>query len=132
MKLDIITLIKCSAIIYISILYTFTGITISNVLETYFFPKLVKNKLLSEEDEDNRDIFKLIFEIAIIFGILGIFSFFGRNLVEFIPFPLNKHRGFDYSRVQKLTSSLVFTVSTMTCTLLTDRITLLKNKLNNK
>ena len=120
MKLDIITLIKCSAIIYISILYTFTGITISNVLETYFFPKLVKN------------IFKLIFEIAIIFGILGIFSFFGRNLVEFIPFPLNKHHGFDYSRVQKLTSSLVFTVSTMTCTLLTNRITLLKNKLNNK
>jgi len=128
MKLDIITLIKCFAIIYISILYTFTGITISNILETYFFPKFVKTKV----DEDNRDIFKLIFEIAIIFGILGIFSFFGRNLVEFIPFPLDKHHGFDYSRVQNLTSSLVFTVSTMTCTLLTDRITLLKKKFSNK
>jgi hypothetical protein len=128
MKLDIITLIKCFAIIYISILYTFTGITISNILDTYFFPKFVKTKV----DEDNRDIFKLIFEIAIIFGILGIFSFFGRNLVEFIPFPLDKHHGFDYSRVQNLTSSLVFTVSTMTCTLLTDRIILLKKKFTNK
>lgn len=128
MKLDIITLIKCFAIIYISILYTFTGITISNILETYFFPKFVKTKV----DEDNQDIFKLIFEIAIIFGILGILSFFGRNLVEFIPFPLDKHHGFDYSRVQNLTSSLVFTVSTMTCTLLTDRITLLKKKFSNK
>jgi hypothetical protein len=128
MKLDIITLIKCFAIIYISILYTFTGITISNILETYFFPKFVKTKV----DEDNQDIFKLIFEIAIIFGILGILSFFGRNLVEFIPFPLDKHHGFDYSRVQNLTSSLVFTVSTMTCTLLTDRITFLKKKFSNK
>jgi hypothetical protein len=128
MKLDIITLIKCLAIIYISILYTFTGITISNVLETYFFPKLFKTKL----DEDTQDIFKLTFEIAIIFGILGIFSFFGRNLVEYIPFPFDKHHGFDYSRVQNLTSSLVFTVSTMTCTLLTDRVTLLKNKFTNK
>jgi hypothetical protein len=128
MKLDIITLIKCLAIIYISILYTFTGITISNILETYFFPKFVKTKV----DEDNQDIFKLIFEIAIIFGILGILSFFGRNLVELIPFPLDKHHGFDYSRVQNLTSSLVFTVSTMTCTLLTDRINLLKKKFSNK
>jgi hypothetical protein len=44
MKLDIITLIKCIAIIYISILHTFIGIIISNFLETYFFSKFVKTK----------------------------------------------------------------------------------------
>lgn len=121
MNLDIITLIKCFAILYVSILYTFTGVIISNILKSYVFPKS-----LEEIDKQNQSQFKLIFEISIIFGILGIISFFGRNLVEYIPFPLDKHYGFDYSRVQNLTSNLVFTVSTMTCVILSKRIALLK------
>lgn len=126
MNFDIITLIKCCAILYISILYTFTGVIISNILESYFFPKSL------EKIEEGKSQFQLIIEISIIFGILGIVSFFGRNFVEYIPFPFDKYYGFDYSRVQNLTSSLVFTVSTMTCVVLTKRIALLKESYKNK
>jgi hypothetical protein len=85
---------------------------------------------------DNHDVkdsvFKLVFETAIIVGILAVFSFIGRNFIQLIPFPLDGFLGFKYESVKEVQAGNILLVFMFTfSSVLFNKIAILREKLNN-
>lgn len=125
-KLDMITLIKCIALIYVSIFYVFSGISISYFVDRYITPPFFPN-----EENNKKSILKLSSEISIIVGFLVVLSYFTRNIIQLIPFPLDKSFGFNYSDVKEVQSGGILTGMLLTyCLSLESKVKELKSKLN--
>ena len=86
-----ITIIKIISIMYVSILFGFCGIFITQNADKY-----ILNKIFPRDKEHN--VSELVFQISIIVGILATLSYIGINLIRMIPFPLDGLSGFDYSK----------------------------------
>lgn len=52
---------------------------------------------------------QLVIELILVVWMYGILVYAVRNIVGYIPFPLNGVSGFDHSRVKELSSATVFT-----------------------
>ena len=125
-KLNMITLIKCIALIYVSIFYVFSGISIS-----YFVDRYITPPFFSDKENNKKCILKLSFEISIIIGFLVVLSYFSRNIIQLIPFPLDKAYGFDYSLLKEVQSGGIMTGMLITyCSSLESKVKELKSKLN--
>ena len=98
-----ITIIKIIAILYVSILFGFFGITLS-----YYTDKYILNNIFPYNDSDSD--FYLVFQISLIVGILGILSYLGRNLIQMIPFPLEGLHGFEYLRVKEVANGTILAI----------------------
>ena len=120
-------IIKIIAIFYVAILYTIFGIYITTLIDEYGIPDLFI------DNHDVKDsVFKLVFETAIIVGILAVFSFIGRNLVQLIPFPLDGFLGFKYESVKEVQAGSILLVFMFTfSSVLFNKISILREKLNN-
>ena len=95
--------IKLIDISYISSIYLALG-AISSI---YIDKKLGKfDKLESDKKTKSR----LYTEIILHFSFIGILTYFVRNFVEWIPFPLNGIRGYDHLKLRELSSASVFGV----------------------
>ena len=95
--------IKLIDISYISSIYLALG-AISSI---YIDKKLGKFDKL---EADKKTKSRLYTEIILHFSFIGILTYFVRNFVEWIPFPLNGIRGYDHLKLRELSSASVFGV----------------------
>lgn len=118
--------IKLLAIFYVSVLYVVFGVYITTLLDEYGFEDILVN------NHDKSDgVFKLVFETAIVVGVIAIFAFMGRNLIQLIPFPLDGVMGFDYSQVKEVAAGNILLVFMFTfSSVLFNKIEILREKLN--
>lgn len=122
--LDMITLIKCIAIMYIAVIDIIAGISITTLIDKYIFPKSFSDK------DHEKSILRLISEITLIVSTFSIIAYFIRNLIQLVPFPFDDHFGFDYSRVSEVKSGALFSATlVLYCSTLYSKVVILRNKL---
>ena len=127
--LDMITLIKIIAIMYISVIDILTGFFISVVVDKYIFPKSFS------KDDDKKSIIRLISEISLIISTFSVLAYIARNIIQLIPFPLDDKYGFKYDLVTEVKSgALIMGSLILYCSTLFSKIIIIRNKLgkNNK
>ena len=123
--LDMITLIKCVALIYIAVIDVFTGIFITTLVDKYIFPKKFS------KNDQNKSTIRLMFEISLVIATFSVLAYFIRNIIQIIPFPFDNYFGFDYSRVNEVKSgALISATLLLYCKTLFSKVTLLKNRLH--
>jgi hypothetical protein len=122
--LDMITLIKCSAIMYITIIDIFIGIFIASLVTKYLLPKNFS------KNDHNKSTIRLMSEISLIASILYILAYFIRNIVQLIPFPFDNKFNFDYSRMNEVKSgSLISATILMYCKPLYYKISIVRDRI---
>jgi hypothetical protein len=124
-----IVFLKIFAIFYVSVLYVIFGVYITTMLDEYgFVDMLVSN---DHHNKTNDSVFKLVVETAIVVGIIAVFAFIGRNLIQLIPFPFDGFMGFKYDDVKEVAAGNILLVFMFTfSSVLFNRIELLREKLN--
>ena len=100
-----LVLIKIFAIFYVAVLYTIFGIYITTLLDEYGI-----NDLLINNDDKYDSIFRLVFETSVVVGVIAVFAFIGRNLIQIIPFPFDGLYGFDYGNVKEVATGSILLV----------------------
>jgi hypothetical protein len=98
--------IRVLAIMYICMIYVVFGIMITYWLDEFGYHDI----FVDSQDDTNESIPKLIFELGIMVGILGVIAFLGRSVIQQLPFPFDGAYGFDYDNMRELTSGAVFFV----------------------
>lgn len=122
--LDMITLIKCVAIIYITVIYVSIGILIASLIDKFY------SKIFKKEDDKKTNI-KIITEIVTIVSTIAISTYILRNLILFVPFPLDNQYGFDYSRLNELLSgNILFGAMMLYCNILMKKVILIRNRIS--
>ena len=123
-KINMISVIKFSALSYIAIIDILAGIFISHIVDKYIF-----SKSFSKNDKD-KSIPKLILEIVLIVSTFTIIAYIFRNIIQLIPFPLDDKFGFDYSRVNEVKSGALLSATLILyCTTLYSKVVILRKKL---
>jgi len=93
--------IKIVDIGYITTIYFLLAFFLSNYIDS----KLGK---FNEQEADKKTITRLIIECIIHIYLIGILIYVVRNLMEFLPFPLDGYQGFIHLKVKELTNATVF------------------------
>jgi hypothetical protein len=96
----IIRSIKIIDIVFITVLYFIFAISFSKWLDMKIGP-------FNKKDNDNKSIPRLLFEIIIHLSVIAISAYIIRNIVGYIPFPLNGLYGFEHSKVKELSGGVV-------------------------
>jgi len=112
--------IKIVDIAFITTLYFLVAYYLAKALDfvfTKYLGKIEQGKKYTK--------FRLMSEIIIQISITGILSYIGRNVIQMIPFPLDKIQGFDHMKVKEVSSGALLTA------LLTFFQTNLINKINH-
>ena len=124
-----IVFLKIFAIFYVSVLYVIFGVYITTLLDEYGFVDILVDN--DHHNKTNDSVFKLVVETAIVVGIIAVFAFIGRNLIQLIPFPLDGFMGFKYDDVKEVVAGNILLVFMFTfSSVLFNRIELLREKLN--
>ena len=88
-------LVKFADIGLVTIYFFFLGIAFAKVFD-YVYGKFV------EEDYKKTSRLRLFLEIIVHIFLIGIVAYFLRNIVEFIPFPLEGVGGFQHHRLKEI------------------------------
>jgi hypothetical protein len=116
-----ITGIKLLAIMYITVIYCIGGMLSGYTLDKTLLKKLYKN----DEEERKKTILRQTLEIVLVTIIFGIVSYFGRNILQEIPFPLDNYKGFNYIQVSEVKSGTLFSMFMLiTLTCLVNKVTI--------
>ena len=78
-----------------------------------FFVSIYLDKLYGKFDPkeaDKKPKYIIYIEIILQFALLGILTYFARNIIEHLPFPLNGVRGYNHWQLKELTSASLFAV----------------------
>lgn len=89
--------IKIIAIVYSSILYFLGGTLLSVMLD----------KIVPDTEPNNKSSLKLFLEIAGIISLIAIGYYIIRNMIQYIPFPLDKQYGFTYSLLKEASGGVI-------------------------
>lgn len=101
-KLEIgFRLVKIADIGYITILYAISALVVAKAFD-------IISKKIDTEPNTEKTSFRLFFEIVIYLWIAGILVYSMRNIMEFIPSPLEGVYGLEHLRVKELTNAGVF------------------------
>ena len=100
-KTNVFILIKIIDLIFIVTIYFIVA----------FFVSLMIRKIMSSifpENETNK--FLLALEIVLSIILIVVVSYFLRNMIQIIPFPLDGIYGFDHHRVKELQGGMLTTL----------------------
>jgi hypothetical protein len=89
--------IKIIAIVYSSFLYFLGGTLLSVMLD----------KIVPDTEPNNKSSLKLFIEIAGIISLIAIGYYIIRNMIQYIPFPLDKQYGFTYSLLKEASGGVI-------------------------
>jgi hypothetical protein len=118
--------IKVSSLYYASFVLGIGGILVSVINE-----KFIIGKYFNNDENESKSIHMLVLELLFIIGTLNVMAYFGRNVLQHIPFPLDNQFGFKYSRLKELSSGTIFTVILLfTCKTFTEKLQVLVKRLN--
>jgi len=116
---------KFIAIIYTAIISATLGIFVTIFLDRYIFPLFFDKK-----NDDKKSKYQLILEVSLLFGVLGICSYIGRNFVQMIPYPLENLGNFEYLKLKEVQSGVMFSITVVLFNnTIQDKIRILKTKL---
>jgi hypothetical protein len=93
--------IKIIDIGYVTVIYFVTGAAISIIIDNQlgkFDPKTA----------DKQSIFRVTIEIILHLWLLGFLNYIARNLILYIPFPLDGYKGFQHSKVKEVVTASTF------------------------
>ena len=76
-----------------------------------FVDRIFRN--FDAEEEDKKSLGRVIAESILYMWFIGVSIYIVRNLMEFVPFPLNGYHGFMHLRVKELGNATVFTTLVM-------------------
>jgi hypothetical protein len=93
--------IKLLDIAYIASIYLTLGAVLSITIDR-------KLGEFDSEEADKKSIAQLYGEILLHFSLIGILIYIIRNIVEWIPFPLNGMYGYDHLKLNELRNAGVF------------------------
>jgi hypothetical protein len=100
----VIRSIKILDITYITFVYGLITLFIVTLLDKYVYKYISFQKVNKEKD---KNFYLLLLEILICLTINSIIFYFLRNLLEFIPFPLQGVYGFNHFRVKEVESGMI-------------------------
>jgi hypothetical protein len=103
----VIRSIKILDIAYITFIYGFIALLAATLLDKYIYKYISFQKVAKEED---KNFYILLFEIFICLTINAIAFYFLRNILQFIPFPLEGVYGFTHMRVNEVQSGAIISV----------------------
>lgn len=119
-----ITLVKVVAIMYVTIIYSFGGILLSAFADRYLINRLYDR---TEEEINRKSKLRHIIETSLIIGIFGVLAYFGRNILQKIPFPFEGVNGFEYNKVKEVSSgALVLWILINYSAVLTSKIKIMR------
>lgn len=98
----LIRLNKMIDIGFITTIYFIMGAIVANMITGY------QNKFDSKES-DKYSLLKNIFNLVILIWINGVLIYIARNVIEFIPYPLDNYFGFQHKKVKELGAATAFT-----------------------
>ena len=111
-KIFYIFFIKILAILYVTFIAAMFGFSISQVFDKYIFDS--DNIEIDEKTIEKTPLYKILIKAFSILALYGVFGFFFRNMILYIPFPLNGYYGFKYERVKEVTNGSVFIIVLLT------------------
>jgi hypothetical protein len=123
-----ITLVKVIAIMYVTIIYSIGGIMLSTFADRYLVNRFYER---TEEEISKKSKLRHIAETSLILGLFGVLAYFGRNILQMIPFPFNGMYGFEYNRVKEVSSgALVLWILINYSAVLTNKIKIMRKILD--
>lgn len=100
--------IKIFSIFYITIISAILGLFVSQFFDRYIFNS---HKIDMDEETINKTpLYKILIKTFLILGLYGVIGYIYRNILVYIPFPLDGYRGFNYTRVKEVANGSVFMI----------------------
>jgi len=96
--------IKIVDIGFITTIYSLLGIFLAKVCDKF-------NGTFDKEKEDKKQISTILFEIILYLWFIGVVIYIVRNVVPFIPFPLDGVYGFKHILVKELLNATMFSIT---------------------
>ena len=90
--------IKLLDIGYITTIYVLGGVYAASILDNYVYPRINFNKNIPDEKKKTEQI---LIELIICLIINAIIVYILKNILQKIPFPLDKKFGFDHMKVKE-------------------------------
>ena len=84
--------IKIIAIFYVTFISAIAGFFISQIFDEYIFNS---DKIETDIKKiDKIPTYKILIKTFLVVALYGVFGFFFRNIITYIPFPLDRINGF--------------------------------------
>lgn len=93
--------IKIIDIGYITFIYFIAAFIIASGLNRLYGP-------FDQEKENTKSRFRIILELVGMVWLNGILIYIVRNLVPYVPFPLDSYYGFEHGKVKELGTAAIF------------------------
>ena len=122
--------IKLLDIGYITTIYVLGGVYVASFLDNYVYPHINFNKNIPDEKKKTEQI---LIELIICLIIMAISSYILRNILQKIPFPLDKKFGFEHMKVKEVqTGNILFIVLLLFSKSIKTKIYLLQSRIEKK
>ena len=99
-----ITLIKLSAIIFVSFIYAYGGIMLALPTDRYLLSSFYDR---TDAEMAKKSTERHVFETTIILTVFCLIAYIGRNILQEIPFPFDGVEGFKYMQVKEVGSGAI-------------------------
>jgi hypothetical protein len=88
------------------------GLITSQIFDNYVFDS--DNIKTDNKTIQKKPLYEILIKTFLILGLYGVLSYFFRNIIILIPFPLDGYGGFKYADVKEVTSGSIFLIVLLT------------------